>query len=66
MTEPDRCAICGHTDRRDLRWSLVHWRVAEPGMSYAHVGACADRAKCRARVQVAKKPWPLVETKDAA
>ena len=64
-TEPDRCSICGNTNRRELRYALVHWRDAEPGMQYAHVPACSDRDACRARVAAAGDPWPLVEGRAA-
>jgi hypothetical protein len=60
--EPTRCALCGHTDRRDLVYRLAHWLEAEPGMAYEHIQACADRAACRARVQQQGESWPLVET----
>jgi hypothetical protein len=64
MTEPERCAICGNTDRRDLRWRIAHWRDAEPGMAYENVGACSDREACRARVEANGETWPLVESND--
>jgi hypothetical protein len=59
--EPTRCAICGHTDRRDLMYRLAHWRDAAPGMAYEHVSACSDRDACRARVAAQAKQWPLVD-----
>jgi hypothetical protein len=62
-TEPTRCAICGWTDKRDLRFALVHWLEAEPGMAYQHVEACRDRDACRARVADQGETWPLVESK---
>ena len=61
MTD-DRCALCGHPDKRDLGTSLAHWRDAPPGMAYEHITACRDRDACRARVQAQGDLWPLVET----
>jgi len=61
-SEPERCRICGHADRRDLRYGLAHWRTAPPGMAYDHIEACADRAACRARVEAQGDTWPLIET----
>jgi len=63
FTEPERCAICGNTDRRDLRYALAHWREAAPGMAYEHVARCLDRDACRARVESQDGTWPLVEVK---
>ena len=62
FSEPERCALCGHTDGRDLRYALVHWRDAPPGMGYEHVTACIDRAACRARLTSRGEGWPLIET----
>lgn len=62
FTEPESCAICGHTDSRDLRYALAHWKVAPPGMAYEHVARCLDRDACRARVTAVGDVWPLVET----
>lgn len=61
-TEPRSCQLCGNTNGRDLEFALVHWRVAEPGMAYAHVEACRDRSACRARCEAAGDIWPLVES----
>jgi hypothetical protein len=68
FTQPEKCSICGHTDRRDLRYGLAHWRDAPPGMAYEHVARCLDRAACRARVEAIGDVWPLVEVerKDGA
>ena len=63
FSTPDFCAICGWTDKRDLRWGLVHWSKADPGMSYAHVGRCSDEPACRQRVRDQGDAWPLEETK---
>lgn len=63
FTEPTYCALCGHTDKRDLRYALVHWREADPGMQYAHVPRCTNVEACRARVQANGESWPLVESK---
>jgi hypothetical protein len=63
-TEPTRCALCGHADRRNLRYALAHWREAEPGMAYEHIQACSDRAACRARVEQQGDVWPLIETNE--
>lgn len=65
FTEPaDPCAICGNTDKRDLRTSLAHWLEAPQGMSYSHVMRCIDVAACRARVEASGKPWLLVTAKE--
>lgn len=59
---PDHCSLCGNTDRRELRYRLVHWKLAEPGMAYEHVPACSDYAACQSRVEASKRTWPLIET----
>lgn len=61
MNDQPRCAVCGHPDKRDLGVSLAHWRDAPRGMAYEHVERCVDVTACRRRVELAKKPWPLVE-----
>jgi hypothetical protein len=61
MTDPDRCSICGHTEPRDLTTSLAHWRDAPKGMAYSHETRCSDVRACKRRVELAGKPWPLVE-----
>jgi hypothetical protein len=63
MTDDDRCALCAHPDKRDLTTSLAHWRDAPQGMGYDYVTRCLDVAACRRRVELAGKPWPLVEEK---
>jgi hypothetical protein len=62
FTQPERCQICGHTDRRDLRYGLAHWRDAPPGMAYENIACCRERAACRARVETQGDVWPLVES----
>lgn len=62
-TEPEQCRLCGSTERRDLWFTIVHWKLAEPGMAYEHVPACRDRDACMARVLASKKPWPLVDSR---
>jgi hypothetical protein len=64
FTEPTFCSLCGWTDKRDLRYGLVHWRDAEPGMAYANVPRCSDVTACRARVRSNGETWPLVESKN--
>lgn len=60
FTEPIRCALCGWTDKRDLRTGLAHWRDALPGMGYSQIDRCKDEAACRARVRDNGEAWPLV------
>lgn len=63
-TEPQQCAICDNTDRRELRWGLVKWLVAPPGMRYQHIERCIDEEACRARfIDQTGEPWPLAERK---
>lgn len=62
--EPTQCRLCGHQEPRDIGFRLVHWKVAEPGMSYEHVSACRDYAACRVRVERAGRTWPLLETNE--
>ena len=65
-TQPEPpCRLCGSIDRRGLTFRLVHWKLSEPGMAYEHVVRCIDDQACRARVETAKKPWPLVEGRAA-
>ena len=61
FTAPEKCALCGHTDKRDLTYRLAHWLEAPPGMAYEHVPRCREDAECRTRLALAKKRWPLVE-----
>lgn len=60
-TNPERCQLCGSEERRDLRWSLVKWADAEPGMAYEHVGRCNDEDACRRRIADQGESWPLEE-----
>jgi len=62
MTDTDVCALCGHTDKRDLGTRLVHWRASPPGMAYEHVLGCRDVEACRGRVANQGAVWPLIET----
>lgn len=61
-TEPTRCELCGHTERHDIRVSLVHWRDAPLGMAYEHLPRCIDRSACKRRVADQGDIWPLVES----
>lgn len=63
---PDRCQVCGLTERRELRWSLVKWAEAEPGMAYEHIGRCKDEERCRRRVTDNGETWPLEERRSVA
>lgn len=61
FTEPDTpCALCNHSDKRDLGTSLAHWRDAPIGMGYSHVIRCLDQVACKRRVEQAGGTWPLV------
>ena len=64
FTEPEACRLCNNTDRRDLRYALVHWRDAPLGMAYEHVARCLDRAACRARLTSRGAEWPLTESNE--
>ena len=61
FSEPTQCTLCNNTDKRDLRYALVHWRDAPLGMAYEWLPRCIDRAACRARLTSQGAEWPLVE-----
>jgi len=49
--------------QRDLRDRCVSADVAFFFKQWAWLNRCDDRAGCRARVQVAGKPWPIIDGK---
>jgi len=53
------CLLCGHTSP-DVRYALVKWRGALPGMWWSHVPRCTDRVECRQRVEGNGEDWPVV------
>ena len=61
-TEPKECDLCG-VKGQPMHVQLIEWLDALPGMKYAWLNRCDDRAGCRARVQVAGKPWPIIDGK---
>jgi hypothetical protein len=60
-SKPRECELCGISGERLEAKALVEWLEALPGMTYAHVDRCDDRAACRARVEAAVKAWPVRE-----
>jgi hypothetical protein len=59
-TEPIECSLCGRKGQ-GIHVQLVEWASYLPGMRFAHVDRCDDRAACRARVEAAGETWPLKE-----
>ncbi len=55
------CLLCGASGPY-VRPVMVEWRDKEP-YRYSVIPRCTERAECRARVEAAGEPWPLVDPK---
>lgn len=58
--QPQECGLCG-VKGQPIHVRLVEWRIAPPGMTYAHVARCDDRTACRLRVEAKGEQWPVRE-----
>ena len=68
--EPVDCRLCGRPnadDRVMVEWAQPHDSPFEgqAKIRFEVVDRCRDRAGCRARVDAARKPWPIIDATPA-